>query len=140
MRHLQIVLAVLEQKDNYLLQLRGDNPAIGGAGLIGCFGGKIEKDETAVDAVCREVAEETSFAPKATDAQLVGEVNVTSDHKNEDVTVNAQVFSFKVPTNHKVRAKEGTLVTLDITQALAKRNDMTTGTRAVFEELIGDKS
>jgi 8-oxo-dGTP pyrophosphatase MutT (NUDIX family) len=135
-RHLEIVLAALKQGDNYLLQRRGDIPVIGGAGLLGFFGGKIEDEAPAV-AICRELAEETTYKPKPDQAKFLGEVNVKSDHKLEEVSVRAQVFGFEVSEDKKVFAKEGELVAMTYEEAMANLDKMTTGTRAYFEELIG---
>ncbi len=136
MRQLKIALAVLQQGDKYLLQRRGDNPQKGGAGLIGCFGGKIEPDENPADAVCREVAEETDLKLEPSNGEYLGEVDVTSDHNLQKVVVNAQVYKFEINSKTQVQASEGELVRLTRTQALKQLDDMTTGTAAIFRQLI----
>lgn len=138
MRQMKIVLAVLKQGDNYLLQKRGNIKKIGGANLMGWFGGKIE-DETPLEAICREVAEETTYAPIPKEAKYLGEVDVTSDHNLEDVVVNAQVFEFIIDPKTKVEAKEGELATVTHDEAMKQLEQMTTGTAATFRQLLGDK-
>lgn len=138
MRQMKIVLAVLKQGDTYLLQQRGKIKKIGGANLIGWFGGKIE-EETALEAVCREVAEETTFNPDPTHAKYLGEVDVTSDHNLEHVVVNAQVYEFIIDKAVNVVAREGELVTMTLAEAMEHLDEMTTGTAAVFRELLGGK-
>jgi len=136
MRHLDIALALIEQEGVYFLQLRGENPEIGGAGLIGCFGGKIEQ-ETPELAICRELCEETSLKSiEEGDVELIGRVKVQSDHKLEKVSVHAHVFRVIIASETDIRAKEGGLVRLTPDEAKQKLDNMTTGTRAVFEELI----
>lgn len=135
---MKIALAVLKQGDRYLLQQRGNISKIGGAGLIGLFGGKIE-NETALEAVCREVAEETTLTVIPEDGQNLGEVNVTSDHNLEEVAVNAQIFQFNIDEHMIVIAKEGKLVTLTRGQAFKQLDTMTTGTAACFKQLMGDR-
>lgn len=138
MRQMKIVLAVLKQGDNYLLQKRGNIKKIGGANLIGWFGGKIE-DETPLEAICREVAEETTYVPSPKEAKYLGEVDVTSDHNLEDVVVNAKVFEFIIDPKTKVEAKEGELATVTHDEAMKQLEQMTTGTAATFRQLLGDK-
>lgn len=138
MRQLDIALALLKQKDEYLFQKRGDMPEIGAAGLIGLFGGKIE-GEAPLQAVCRELDEETNFAPDASDAKFVGEVKVVADHKLEDVNINAQIFGFTLSKDYVLRAKEGTLVRFTKQKVFENMDLMTPATRACFENLIGEE-
>ncbi len=136
MRHLDIALALIEQEGVYFLQLRGANPEIGGAGLIGCFGGKIEEETPGV-AICRELSEETNLENLSEeDIELIGRVRVHSDHKLEKVSVHAHVFRIVVAGDTDIFAKEGGLVRLTPDEAKEKLDNMTTGTRAVFEEII----
>lgn len=140
MREMVIALGLIEQGDNYLLQLRGKNPMIGGAGLIGCFGGKLEVGEEPRTAIRREISEETSHLAEEADFLHLGNVEVVSDHKMETVKVFGHVFHLKLPEDLQIEAKEGELISLarhEITNFLDK---MTTGTRACFEQfVIGDK-
>lgn len=53
--------AILLFSNNYVLQLRDDKKAIAAAGQWSLFGGMIEKNETPLQAVIREVAEELSI-------------------------------------------------------------------------------
>lgn len=57
MREVHIAMCLIRQEDHYLLQHRLGDAMIGAAGLIGCFGGKIEDNETPEQAVCRELYE-----------------------------------------------------------------------------------
>jgi len=139
MRQIKIALAVLKQSDKFLLQKRGSNPVIGGAGLVGCFGGKIE-DETPLEAACREVAEETNLKLDPNSGEHLGAVDVTSDHNLEPVAVNAQVYQFELDDETQIKATEGDLVELTIEQALQQLDNMTTGTAAIFRQLIETQS
>ena len=138
MRQLDIALALLKQNDEYLFQKRGDIPEIGAAGLIGLFGGQIE-GETPVQAICRELDEETNFTPNEQEATFVGEVRVVADHKLEDVNIKAQIFSFMVGKDYVLQAKEGTLVRFTKEKAAENLDLMTPATRAYFENLIGEE-
>ena len=136
MRQLNISLCVLQQGDEYLLQLRGDNPVIGGAGLIGSYGGKIEPNEDPAAAVCRELAEETTLQVKPAQLKHLGEVKVVSDHKLEEVSIVAQVYFYKIPAKESVKSREGELVRLQVEDIKHHLGAMTTGTRASFEQLL----
>jgi 8-oxo-dGTP pyrophosphatase MutT (NUDIX family) len=136
MRKLEIALAMLRQGDDYLLQQRGNIPEIGGAGLIGCFGGKIESNETPAHAVAREVKEEVSIDIETLIFQRIGRVKVISDHKLEAVSVTAEVYLAQVPTDANVSAKEGELVRLPLDQIQSQMSFMTTGTRQAFLDLV----
>lgn len=95
MRQLEIVIAVLQQGEHYLLQLRNGGPQIGAAGLLGFFGGKLEPPETPLAAICRELCEETNLRPEAHQMRALGHVKVISDHRLEPVAVHAHVFQFR---------------------------------------------
>ena len=134
--HLKVAMGLLLQDNKYLLQLRNGKQQIGGLNLIGCFGGKIERGETALQAVCREVAEESSYEPDPDEAELLGEVTVLSDRNDETVTVHATIYLIKVPSNITVRAHEGELVTMSLLEIRANMNKLTPANKACFEQLI----
>lgn len=136
MREVVIALSLIEQGDEFLLQLRGDNPVIGGAGLIGCFGGKLEEGEDPRKAACREIGEETSHFGKEEDFEPLGTVQVISDHKMETVKVLGHVFRLSLPDTTVLEAKEGDLVRLGRDQVSKYLDKMTTGTKACFEQFI----
>lgn len=136
MRKVVIAIGLIEQGDVYLLQLRGDNPVIGGAGLIGCFGGKLEGSEAPIDAIHREIGEETTHQPNKKDFKPLGSVRVISDHKLETVEVHGHVFHLPLGDQIVLEAAEGELVRLPKHEAHQHLDKMTTGTRAVFEQFI----
>lgn len=136
MRKLAIVIALIKQGDSYLLQNRNGDPKIGGANLLGCFGGKIDPGENQRIAIKRELKEETSLRPKANDFEELGTVKVLSDHQLEEVEVTALVFSITIPEDVEVKATEGELVRLTEKEAKMRLKDLTTGTRAAFEQFI----
>lgn len=61
MNHIEVAIVFILKEGRYLLQLRGNDPYKGAAGLIGGFGGKIEPGETAIQAAKRELEEETTL-------------------------------------------------------------------------------
>lgn len=135
MQQLNIALAVLKQGDKYLLQRHSDTRKVDKSNSIGWFGGKNES-ETSVEAVCREVAEETTLTPKPEDATLLGHVEVTSDHVVEGVVINAAVFKIDVDPKVDVKAREGELIALTHEEALKQLSEMTVSTAATFRQLL----
>lgn len=136
MREINIAMAVIEQEGVYHLQLRNGDKRIGAAGLIGCFGGKIETGETAIDAVCRELAEETNLYFSKEQVNELGFVHVRSDHNLEEVQVNACAFLVKLNAGTQVIAKEGHLISLRKNELRKNIKKMTPGTQACFEKFI----
>lgn len=136
MRQVHIAIGLVQQGDKYLLQLRNGEAKIGGAGLIGCFGGKIAKNEDPLNTFCREIFEETSLQPKPHEVKKPGIVNVESDHQLEPVQVTGHVFHWQLKSSKKPRIREGELIIMTRDEALASLDKLTTGTRAVFEELL----
>lgn len=137
MLKLDIVLGVIEQNDYYFLQFRNGDPKIGAAGKVGFFGGKVEPKERPIDAVVREISEETNLKPLVKDISFLGKVNVKSDYQNAAVAINAHVFHIKAGRNINIKALEGELVRMNKTDAAHNLDRMTPGTRAVFEEILG---
>lgn len=136
MREVVIALGLIEQGDNYLLQLRGLNPQIGAAGMIGCFGGKIENDESPKSAVCRELAEETTLIADIENFEEIGLVRVVSDHKLEQVKVLGHGFKISVSPDMLIEAKEGEIISIARSDIPDRLHEMTPGTRAIFEQYI----
>ena len=136
MREMRVVMCLIEKEGKYLLQRRRADLKVGAAGMIGCFGGKIELDETPLQAVSREVSEETNLRPQLPELLKLGEVNVISDHNLEEVKVNIQVYHWLLNGTADVMAREGDLVIFSPEEAHANLNNMTPGTRACFQELV----
>lgn len=135
MREVHIALGLIQQGDKYLLQLRDGDAKIGAAGLIGCFGGKInEGDEPAVT-FCREIFEETTLKPRPSEVKKIGMVKVRSDHNLEPVKVTGHVYHWHAPGTDQPKIKKGQLVIMTKKEALANLNQFTPATRAIFEEL-----
>lgn len=136
MRQLNIALCLIEQEGRYLMQLRDGDPKIGGAGLIGCFGGKIEDGEAPHIAACRELSEETTHSADPEHLTYLGEVNVMSDHKLEPVQVRAHIHKLVIDATAEIKAIEGKLVTMTLEEVKENLQRLTTGTRACFEKLV----
>ena len=136
MRQVHIAIGLIQQGDKYLLQLRNGDPKIGGAGLVGCFGGKINEGEEPLATFCREIFEEMSLQPKPNEVKKLGIVNVESDHQLEAVKVTGHVFHWEYKESNRPAIAEGELIEMTLDEALNSLDKLTTGTRAVFEKLI----
>lgn len=138
MRQMHVSIGIITHGNSYILQKRGADPKIGAAGKIGAFGGKIESNETPVDAVCRELAEETSLRPRANEAVHMASYMVLADHQLEPVEVNIEAFEIAITDADDVTAAEGEVVRIldkDIPKAL---DLMTPATRYYFETVKGE--
>lgn len=136
MRELSVSIGVIRQGDGFVLQRRGDDPAIGAAGLIGAFGGKIEHDETAIQAVSRELSEETSLTPEDMRIMQEKQYDIISDNNLEPVIGHITAFNVEVAVNVAIRALEGSLVKLTDEEVVAHLEEMTPATRYYFENYM----
>lgn len=137
MLSMDVSICLITQGDTYILQQREDDPAKGAAGLIGAFGGKIESGESPVEAVCRELSEETTLEPSTEDFEYIGEVTVVADRDHEPVHIIAKVFRLLMPPEQVIQAQEGELVRLTLAAARASTR-LTPATQAAFEQYIGE--
>jgi 8-oxo-dGTP pyrophosphatase MutT (NUDIX family) len=136
MRQVNIAIGIIQQGDKILLQLRNGDAKIGGAGLIGCFGGKIDDGEDPLTTFCREVFEEAGLRANPRSVRKIGMVEVESDHNLEPVKVTGHVYHWIYKGSRLPKIREGELVIMTKQEAKTSLNKMTTGTRAVFEELV----
>jgi 8-oxo-dGTP pyrophosphatase MutT (NUDIX family) len=136
MEEFRIVMTLIEQGNNYVLQRRDINPNIGAAGLVGCFGGRIEDGETAIEAAVREIREETNLAPNSDELSYVGEVDVISDYQRVPIKVNSQVFRFSARPEIEIAAEDGECVIYAKDEATSHLPEMTPATRATFARFI----
>ena len=120
------------------MQLRGNDPKIGAAGKIGAFGGKIEVGETALQAVCREIAEETSLVPDVARIRHIASFAIVSDHKLETVNVNVEAFEISIDKEEQVSAIDGEVVQISNDKIADMLDLMTPATRHYFEMELGE--
>ncbi|MBI2008026.1 NUDIX domain-containing protein [Candidatus Saccharibacteria bacterium] len=122
--------------DRYHFQHRIGPETLGAIGKIGCFGGQINKGETAKEAVSREVAEETSIVARPKDFLFLGSVDVISDRDKEEVAVNAWVFRLSLPIDAEIQAKQGKLVTFAVEDIKQNLDRFTPATKKAVEEYL----
>lgn len=133
---MNIALGLLKRGNYYFLQLRNGSNQAGGLGYMGCFGGQLEPGESPLLAACRELAEETSFAPTVEQGKKIGEVQVISERHGKEITVHASIFEFDIDHNEVIDAKEGELVAMTIQDIHNSLERLTPATRACFTKLI----
>lgn len=137
MRRVEIAIALLRQHNAYLLQRREGAREIGAVGLVGCFGGKRKPTETGLQAVVRELGEETNLRLPPGRYMRIGTVEVMSDMKLKPVHIQAQVFTADVPAAFQVKALEGELVSMTLSEMQSETDLLTPATRAVVQQLMG---
>lgn len=133
---MEVSIGFIKQGDAYLLQLRPNVPTIGAAGLIGAFGGRIEPGESPVEAVCRELREETSLKPSTEDFSYLGTVTVTAYRQQQPLQVTANVFRIAIAPTEKVTATDGEVVRMTRRQADERIDHLTPATKAAFEQFL----
>lgn len=145
MKSLEVAMIVIKQDEKFVLQVRGEDPAIGASGLIGFFGGKLDiikygRKETYEEAAYRELGEEVYIdAPVKGQLKELGRIAVVSDFKLETVRIEAVAYELILDENVVVQPLEGGLVYMTRDEVLQNTHRLTPGTRAGFEELIGVK-
>jgi 8-oxo-dGTP pyrophosphatase MutT (NUDIX family) len=136
MPELEIAICVIEQENKYLLQLRNGDPSIGAAGLFGCYGGKVEKNENPKQAIIRELSEETNLSISLDNLSKLGEVKVESDYKNKPIIVKAYVYSTILESTKEVLSKEGILSKVHKDKIEEYYDRMTPATLETFKKLM----
>lgn len=94
MPHREVACAILiDAAGQLLLQQRDDVPDILCPGLIGCFGGHRENDETFLQCVVREVFEEISYyVPPESFVRLLAYDGEDVDAGGRAGTLHAEIF------------------------------------------------
>lgn len=136
MRQVNVAMAMIVQNGRYHLQKRTGPKEIGAAGLIGCFGGKINHGESALQAITRELPEETNISVKSEELNQLDEFQVESDHRHEAVQVNVTVFELVLPDEFAVEAKEGELVSWTKQQIQDNQDQLTPATKQHFRKFF----
>ena len=133
---MEVSIGFIKQGETYLLQLRPNVTTIGAAGLIGAFGGRIEPGESPVEAVCRELSEETSLKPSTEDFSYLGTVEVTAYKQQQPLQVRANIFRIGIEPTENVVATDGEVVRMSKQQADERADRLTPATRAAFEQFL----
>ncbi|HSX53509.1 MAG TPA: NUDIX domain-containing protein [Patescibacteria group bacterium] len=136
MLELKIAITLIEQGNNFVLQQRDNAKHKGAAGMIGCFGGQLEGQETSQEAALRELTEETSLKPNIDELERIGKLEVNSDKDEATVRVKVDAFRLMVDDNVRIEAVDGSLVVLPTEQAASYVPQMTPATQALFKEFI----
>jgi 8-oxo-dGTP pyrophosphatase MutT (NUDIX family) len=133
---IKVAIVLILKDGKYFLQLRGDDPYKGAAGLIGGFGGKIEPNETAVQAAKRELEEETTLRISSKRLRNLGSVTVVSDYQLKSTEVHLTAFLLQLESSETFAATEGSVVKLTKAEAIVQGETMTPGTLACFKKIV----
>lgn len=87
-KYLDVVAALIQKNDQYLICQRHDNDAYGG--LWEFPGGTVEEGESFKEAVVREIKEELGV-----DVEVIEEISKFED-SDETLTINITLFSCKI--------------------------------------------
>ena len=97
------VKAIIKFKGKYLLQLRDNKRNIFFPNFWGLFGGQINKNETTVSAILREVKEETNLKIKKPKKIVSVKYNLNGVKNKRDLTY----FDCKIGSCEKISLEEG---------------------------------
>lgn len=128
---LEVAIAMLRQNDTYLLQRRTmSQRSLGGAVLIGCFGGKRNPQETYLQAIVREIGEETNLSLEPGQYTCIDHVDVPADATTGSQAVHGEVYAADVPAAFQVVAYDGELVRMGLQEMYENRDQLAPVTRA----------
>ena len=136
MEQMDVSIGFIKQGDTYVLQLRPNVATIGAAGLVGAFGGRIEPGESPVEAVCRELGEETSLKLSTEDFSHLGIVKVIAERQKQPLDVTAHVFHTVIGQEDNVIAFDGEVVRMNREQVDENTERLTPATKAAFEQFL----
>jgi 8-oxo-dGTP pyrophosphatase MutT (NUDIX family) len=132
MRELAVALLKISGTSKVVMQRRSADDKIA-PGLIGCFGGHIDKGETPAQALVRELKEETSLSIAESDLELlsVTDIPYSSEFKG---SLRAHLFEVQIPSSDfilydGVRAEVFSLV------ELLQRPDLTPSAKLVLSKI-----
>lgn len=100
----QVAVAVICHQDRYLLAQRGKHQHQGGK--LEFVGGKIEKNESPLSALIREIEEEIGINVADSDCTLLGQIK----HDYTDVSVHLWVYRVSLTDDgliQQIKGKEG---------------------------------
>jgi 8-oxo-dGTP pyrophosphatase MutT (NUDIX family) len=138
-QHFEIVMVLVRLEDVYFLQLRTGANQSGALGKIGTFGGEIESGESAIDAACRELAEESTLVVDQSRLKFVGELSVNSEKYGKPATVHAMVYEVVITNEHDIEAREGGLVRLSLEELREQQSRLSPALKELVNILEKEK-
>jgi 8-oxo-dGTP pyrophosphatase MutT (NUDIX family) len=131
MRRVSIIKLLLPNGD--LVLQRRTKDAVNSPGMLGCFGGHIEGDESPLEAMKRELSEETSLDVPGLKITSLATVEMLDSRKNGEF-VRFHYYQADIP-NADFEVYEGDGAEAYSITELKKRPDLSTSTRYMIEHL-----
>lgn len=131
-----IAMADIVQDGVHILQHRSHSPNKAAAGLIGFFGGKVEKDESFEIALARELGEETTATVDQGVLTRIGSFAVTMEHEGEIIHIDGECYRLEMPPGALIEAKEGGIVEMTDAELARRVDELSPATRTVFKKYL----
>lgn len=129
----KLAIALLQLPNGEFMFQRRTDDAPTSPGLLGCFGGHIEPQETPQEAVVRELGEETDLELEDKDFKLLLESDVPG--RGEEIETHSYVFLAHVATA-EFKVFEGKWSEAHSLDQLLSRGDVAHTTRYLLECII----
>ena len=112
MARVTIAMADIVQEGMHFLQHRSHAPNKPAANLIGFFGGKVEEEdnESFLEAIAREIGEETTLEPQLSDFTRLGTFATELVHNDKVIVIEGECFRIEVPPGVIIDSREGDIV------------------------------
>jgi len=131
----QITHALLVLKDGRFVFQRRTKDAKVNPGMLGFFGGHIEKGETPVEALKRELREETSLNVKKLAITPIAGYGISNDILNANDDRNFHLFRVEIP-NSKFEVYEGDAAEAYSREEALARSDLLKSVRYALEQEV----
>ncbi len=120
---MEISMAFITETDRYFFERRTKSHANGALGKIGCWGGQINKGETSLEAIVREVTQEEVSGLEDYSADKFWQLSdpnnplrVDSDRDEKPVEILAHVFKLLLPIGYMRRIHAPSSIWLNLPQ------------------------
>lgn len=127
---------LLVTTDNEIIAMhRDDKPTITNPGSFGIFGGRVEGNETALEAASREIVEETNLKPSSEDFKLFKVYQQNRENLPVAATLHVFILRDIDPVTLKIYEGQGIKVLKD-----ANDPNISKDAKEVFEDWFADRS
>jgi 8-oxo-dGTP pyrophosphatase MutT (NUDIX family) len=131
---------IIECPEGIVVQQRDDKETITSPGQLSLFGGALEGDETPVEGILREVAEETSLKLGAADIEEIITIQINGKKKNGDNferTYYTFVAKIDSPDFEVFEGQGAVIIHYDISTREFQKLNLNTGAATVLKHYLG---